>query len=167
MSGKIYHRVMWDSNNPYAYRNDNLRKLGFKSYRAYLRSPLWSAIRARVFARDKGKCARCKHFADRPQIHHRAYDPATLRGDNIDALLCVCDRCHRNAERPDDYTRSSHDRLHEASTTLMKPKRRRHQWRRPKYEDSEYAPIWARALAPPKLVQPTGPRKRSEQRPRR
>ena len=80
------NRVMWDRNSPYAYRNDNLRALGFKSYAAYLRSPLWKAIRGRVIARDGGKCSRCFQKARRPQVHHRAYDPAMLRGDNLNAL---------------------------------------------------------------------------------
>jgi len=83
-------------NNVYAYRDDNLKQLGYASYEAYLRSPLWKSIRQRVHARAQQKCERCQQPSQ--QVHHRAYDPATLRGDSIHALMALCERCHRTAE---------------------------------------------------------------------
>ena len=83
-------------NNPYAYRNDNLRQLGFQSYASYLKSPLWAEIRGRVLLRANGECERCRKPAT--QVHHRAYDPATLRGESIHALTAVCSHCHQKAE---------------------------------------------------------------------
>jgi hypothetical protein len=85
-------------NDPYVYRDDNLRALGFDSYDAYLRSPLWASIRIRVLERCGTRCEVCsKKMA--AQVHHRAYDPATLRGDSIDALTATCFGCHIKAER--------------------------------------------------------------------
>lgn len=117
--------VMWECNSPYKYRDDNLRALGFSSYRAYLASELWLSIRARVIARDGRRCQRCGRAARVLQVHHRAYDPATLRGDRIDAITTACERCHRKAERPRDYTRTSHDRLQAANHSLLRKPRKR------------------------------------------
>lgn len=109
-------------NNPYGYRNDNLRALGFKSYHAYLKSDLWKGIRARVLDRAKGACERCRRPAT--QVHHRAYDPATLRGETIDALTAVCSRCHHKAEmqqKPQKVERGTdaYTRMERANTSLF------------------------------------------------
>jgi hypothetical protein len=84
-------------NSQYAYRDENLKALGYRSYRAYLKSDAWADIRARVMDRAKGRCERCRK---RPaaQVHHRAYDPATLKGESIDALTAACAGCHKKAE---------------------------------------------------------------------
>lgn len=113
-------QTWWDHANPYRYRNDNLRSLGFKSFRSYLKSPLWQSIRARVFA-TQPLCIGCGR-KKATQVHHRAYDPATLRGDCLHSLSPVCARCHRMAERPDEQ-REALERLHGASYTL-RPRQR-------------------------------------------
>lgn len=139
------NRVMWDRNNPYAYRDENLRRLGFKSYRAYLASELWAAIRKRVIARDQC-CVKC-HWRKKLQVHHRAYDPATLRGDNIDRLSTVCGRCHTKAERP-GTPRGRYERLTQASAHVIKqsknptPKQQNKRRQRASYDD--FKPIWSR-----------------------
>lgn len=159
------NRVMWESNNPYAYRNDNLRALGFKSYASYLRSPLWQSIRQRVIARDGGCCACCLKLARKPQVHHRAYDSATLRGDDINSLTLSCARCHRRAERPDDLNRARYDRMTSANFALSREKARRRA-RRKNISDAEALGLkWAkRGHGLPRLVPKDGPRKRSEVR---
>jgi hypothetical protein len=83
-----------------------LRALGFDSYDAYLRSPLWASIRMRVLERCETKCEVCRKKMA-AQVHHRAYDPATLKGDSIHALTATCFGCHIKAERK--YKRSSGD----------------------------------------------------------
>ena len=108
---------MWNCNNPYAYRDDNLRSIGFNSYREYCKSSLWQGIRARVIKRAGGRCERCSS-TQCLQVHHRAYDPATLRGDTIDALTLVCRRCHCKAEQP-NRSRHRHERLMAASELIM------------------------------------------------
>lgn len=114
----------YNLNNPYSYRNENLRAMGFRSYRAYLASDLWKQIRARVLERTGGRCERCRK---RPasQIHHRAYDPATLRGENIDSLTAACAGCHKRAElrqRSDssDLGQTAYQRLQRANTAMSK-----------------------------------------------
>ena len=85
---------------------DNLRSLGFGSYAAYQRSRLWRAIRGRVMERDNGKCRRCGRQAQ--AVHHDSYDIATLKGESLVHLHCVCGKCHkachktRWAKRPQD-----------------------------------------------------------------
>lgn len=114
----------WNLNNPYAYRNDNLRRLGFKTYRSYLKSDLWASIRERVFERADRRCERCKRSKKRLQVHHRAYDPATLAGTSLDSLTVTCSHCHRVAEDPRNKFRKQHDRLHRANHILTKPYRK-------------------------------------------
>ena len=116
-------QTWWNINSPYRYRNENLERMGFKSYRAYLASALWKSIRQRVIDRDEGKCVRCGKPAT--QAHHRAYDPATLRGDDINSLSAVCGRCHTKAEQPRNRKRAAIDRLHGATREIHKTRRSR------------------------------------------
>jgi 5-methylcytosine-specific restriction endonuclease McrA len=109
--------------DPYAYRNENLRHLGFASYAAYLQSPLWRDIRTRVLERDASVCGCCGKKAT--QVHHRAYDPQTLRGESLDSLSAVCARCHRKIEQPTNTRRSKWDRLHDSKLTVLKLGRKR------------------------------------------
>ena len=80
----------------YLHRNVALIELGFEDYSSYLNSDLWNNIRRRVFERDKNSCRLC----DKPAkcAHHLSYDKATLRGVNIESVICVCSNCHRGVE---------------------------------------------------------------------
>lgn len=80
----------------YEQRARLLPMLGFGTYSAYLASPLWEAIRSRVMARDRQRCRLCNDRA--PQVHHSAYDLATLRGEDLSRLAAVCAGCHRSIE---------------------------------------------------------------------
>lgn len=105
--------------NPYAYRDDNLRAMGFKNYRAYLRSDLWASIRMRALLREPaGMCDKCREQAA-TQVHHRSYDPATLRGDSLDSLSRVCRKCHYRAERPNDKGQGRYDRYKSAGDFMV------------------------------------------------
>lgn len=104
---------MWNLNNPYQYRADNLRRMGFKSYYAYRNSDLWKSIRERALARTKGRCQRCG-ASQHVHVHHRAYDPATLKGENLDALSPLCRKCHGKAELP-SVRRHPNERLQSAN----------------------------------------------------
>lgn len=129
--------------NPYAYRDDNLQRLGFSSYGRYLKSELWKTIRAAVLERDHHRCQFCGRLAK--TAHHRAYDPATLAGECLNALSAICQRCHKRVEEPDNFRRSRWDRLHDSSTAVMKKARKR------KFR-IVYEPIWAQHIKPPTLV---------------
>lgn len=121
MSGLGEHR-WWDIGNVYRYRNDNLERMGFRSYRAYLKSELWKSIRARVLT-EKPICeACCKRKAD--QVHHRSYDPTTLKGESLNSLSSVCSGCHRKGERPRDLLQHSSDRMERMGTLALKRVRR-------------------------------------------
>lgn len=138
----------WNLNNPYEYRNENLKKLGFKNYQSYLRSELWKSIRSRVLQNAKFRCIRCRKKAT--QVHHRAYDMATLRGDELSALTAVCDRCHKKAEhtkpeRDDHLGLNGYQRLQRANAMLTRRKKKNRHG--PNYRPvvdprAEYAPFW-------------------------
>lgn len=100
---------MWNCNNPYEFRADSLRTLGFASYRDYLKSDLWISIKARAIRAARNKCARCGS-GERLQVHHRTYDLKTMAGGTLDGLTVACRRCHCAAEQPKSG-RSAHDRL--------------------------------------------------------
>lgn len=108
---------MWNCNNPYADRDESLKRLGFKSYREYIGSDFWKSIRSRVLKRSNGACERC---GSRKviQVHHRAYDIATLAGTNINSLSAVCRQCHCEAEQPQNFTRTRYERLVQASHVI-------------------------------------------------
>lgn len=106
----------WDLGNVYRYRDENLRALGFESYKMYLASALWKGIRARVLEQHPN-CLRCGKKAT--QVHHRAYDPATLRGELLAAMNPACAKCHRRAEKP-DLRRPSVDRINGANGYFLK-----------------------------------------------
>jgi hypothetical protein len=69
----------------------------------YLRSTLWKKIRAWVFERDEHSCLVCRRRQGNPKwdeydVHHRAYDLATLEGSDDSQLVTLCRRCHRKVE---------------------------------------------------------------------
>lgn len=73
-------------------RRDNLQRIGFQNYPAYLRSSLWESIKRRVFERDNHNCCKCGKPAR--QVHHSHYDISTLRGENLIHLQSACGACH-------------------------------------------------------------------------
>jgi hypothetical protein len=77
-------------------RARTLYYLGFRSYRAYLRSALWRSIRRRVFGLKGRTCSLCHRRAT--QVHHRSYDRLTLRGVILTYLEPICRYCHEKIE---------------------------------------------------------------------
>ena len=84
--------------SPYAVRNDTLRELGYRSYAAYLASGLWLSIR-RAAIRRRRSCAACPDRAT--EVHHLAYDRATLLGEQPAHLIGLCSKHHRAIEFTD------------------------------------------------------------------
>ena len=82
--------------NQYRSRDYLLKKMGFKSYAAYLQSPLWKKIRTKVLERDKYECYCCLERAD--QVHHSIYDIHQLSGGSLKGLFSLCSFCHRKIE---------------------------------------------------------------------
>ncbi len=77
-------------------RERTLFYLGFKSYREYLKSPLWRMIREEVFRQKGRRCCLCGRRAQ--QVHHRRYDRATLLGLILTFLEPICVKCHDSIE---------------------------------------------------------------------
>jgi hypothetical protein len=72
--------------------------MGFSSYAAYCASDLWRTIRGSVIVLAGGTCQVCQ---ERPAVivHHLVYDLATLKGENMDGLMAVCEPCHAFAHK--------------------------------------------------------------------
>lgn len=82
--------------NAYSARNALLESIGFSDYEEYLRSSLWRGIRHRAVTRDQERCQVCKRTAT--HVHHGDYQYATIVGESIDALVCLCEACHQDIE---------------------------------------------------------------------
>jgi len=90
-------------------RNVLLRKMGFKTYKAYLASPLWWKIRAKVWALAREEagggpplCPYCeartgvKGRVNRAtQVHHLSYSEKVLTGKDLSMLVLICRACHK------------------------------------------------------------------------
>lgn len=70
--------------------------MGFASYAAYLRSPLWRYMRAKVMLDYGGKCVLCPRRAR--IVHHLSYAPPVLAGIDTGPLVPLCHKCHRAVE---------------------------------------------------------------------
>lgn len=109
-----------------SHRKAALLAMGFASYRAYLASDLWEAIRNRVLARDKYCCRRCGENAN--QVHHTHYWPEVLRGEDDSYLVALCRFCHQSIEFDGNGEKKPLSRVlnrdfgfHESLTTLHAP----------------------------------------------
>ena len=86
-----------EGNEVYRDRKFNLLVLGFKSYKAYLRSALWASIRSHVLV---GLCCLCGSPSQ--HAHHLGYSLETLRGDDISKIVPLCEKCHYEVEFKSD-----------------------------------------------------------------
>ena len=80
----------------YDDRDTLVCRLGFPSYREYLRSLCWYTIRHRVLYNAGGSCHFCGHTAT--HVHHGAYTRRNLLGHSLNKLYAVCDACHEAGE---------------------------------------------------------------------
>ena len=60
-------------------------------YAEYLKSPEWKAIRRRILARDRYRCALCPETKNL-DVHHRSYENIFKEDD--DDLIVLCRFCH-------------------------------------------------------------------------
>lgn len=109
----------------YRDRDESLRLIGFTSYGAYLRSPLWEIVRERAFAIHGRSCRRCT--APATVVHHATYSRETLTGEDVRGLIPICGRCAKATSltsRNDDWARKDGRRIRALGDTnamLMKP----------------------------------------------
>lgn len=85
-----------ESGMTYESRAHNLKFLGFESYGAYLKSPLWNKVRCRVYAIKGRQCWLCER--DATEIHHNRYRVSDLTGKTLDNLFPICSECHEAIE---------------------------------------------------------------------
>lgn len=77
------------------HRERCLEKLGYSSYRQYLRSELWKAIRDEKI-RQTPLCELCSSKAQ--CVHHISYKLSVLIGRNMRKLVSLCNECHTKIE---------------------------------------------------------------------
>lgn len=82
--------------NQYRVRRKSLEALGFADYREYLASPLWAAIRQRVFKIRGKRCVGCRCAAT--QVHHKKYTLCVMSGEDLRQLVPMCGDCHKLIE---------------------------------------------------------------------
>lgn len=80
----------------YLSRWINLRALGFKTYKEYLRSDLWKQVRAEVFAAKGRSCYLCGEPAT--ELHHNRYHRNDLTGKKLKHIHPICRGCHEGIE---------------------------------------------------------------------
>ena len=114
--------------NPYVERARALKLMGVDSYKSYLVTAHWRTIRKRVLSASP-HCRKCGRTAN--TVHHMAYDIETMQGERDEALLSVCHKCHRKAERRYRGLQAS-DRLSSVNVFLLSPARHRVPRRRKK-----------------------------------
>lgn len=96
LSGRRRETYRGQQGRDYSARARNLRVLGFKTYAEYLASPLWKAIRERVFGEKGRQCLCCGRAAT--QVHHNNYDLWVLSGEQLWGLVPLCGGCHQRIE---------------------------------------------------------------------
>jgi 5-methylcytosine-specific restriction endonuclease McrA len=70
----------------------------WERYNAYLLSPAWRGLRAKVLQRDKLVCQGCGRPGTATQVHHLTY--ARVFRKMMFDLASVCDACHRAIHAP-------------------------------------------------------------------
>jgi rRNA maturation protein Nop10 len=80
----------------YKSRRKVLKRLGFKSYQAYLASPLWRSVREQVYALKGDRCTICGSPAT--ELHHNRYHRKDLLGLTLDNIHPLCRECHEEIE---------------------------------------------------------------------
>lgn len=95
-------------------RDKRLKRLGFASYRDYLRSDLWKAIRVAKLELTP-RCEICDS-SRATQVHHLRYTYSCLKGKNPVPLVSACPECHKRLEFKRDGTK----RTYEAAAKLTR-----------------------------------------------
>lgn len=116
--GRSVNGVRGPSRIPYDKRDAILKRLGFLSYRDYLNSKDWKAIRIAVLATtDACEICRC---AKASQVHHLAYNRAALTGRDRTKLVALCGECHRRVEFRQDGGKRGFEAMRKTTKKLLK-----------------------------------------------
>lgn len=87
----------------YKCRNKKLSNLGYESYKEYLDSEDWKAIRSRVLDANRN-CCLCA--SPTKTVHHYCYLESVLLGLADEMLFPLCDNCHEAVEFNGEEKRS-------------------------------------------------------------
>lgn len=74
-------------------RKTAVRKLGYQSYRDYLRSPAWRALRIEHRNTYGETCCLCEEKDKRTHLHHLTYE--RVGNEQLTDLARLCGNCHR------------------------------------------------------------------------
>src|SRR4051794_37316294 len=85
-------RLGRDCDSDKQYRDDNLRRLGYRTYRQYLKSDLWYSIKTAARDATDDVCQKCR-ITRASHIYPGAYDKATLQGRNLWGIRVLCHQC--------------------------------------------------------------------------
>lgn len=78
----------------------------YLTYRAYLRSAEWRALRTEALHRDQYECTVCETPNDL-QVHHLHYKGIETMTFNVDQLKTLCETCHSRVHDLQDRIRNN------------------------------------------------------------
>ena len=101
-------------------RDKTLFRIGFASYRDYLRSPMWKMIR-KVVLEETPVCEICNKAAAN-QVHHIRYTYSALMGRprGRKYLVAVCRGCHCAIEFKADGTKRTYEAAAKVTRRLLR-----------------------------------------------
>ena len=67
----------------------------YKTYREYLQSAEWDALRELALKRDLHRCQHCGYIGNKLQVHHLSYDGIYTMDFHVDQLQSLCSICHK------------------------------------------------------------------------
>ena len=110
-----------DKYNAYKKRDAVLFRIGYASYRDYINSKLWKAIRSAKLSCDP-QCELCGHRAQ--HVHHQSYSFSTLTGRNPKGLVSICASCHQEIEFRQDGTKRNFEAVMKRTRHLLARRRK-------------------------------------------
>jgi len=93
-----------------------MKKLGFGTYKEYLKSDIWKRIRKEVLTKRKHTCFYCKGLAT--EVHHLRYTRPVLMGEGdyyLGGLVALCRDCHQSIS---DFAKR--EKIHEQTAFCLR-----------------------------------------------
>jgi hypothetical protein len=116
----------------YSVRNELLISFGYRTYKQYLKSDEWAAIRSAVFS-EYPECICCTHASQ--VVHHVKYDSATLLGLHRLHLAPLCNACHERIEIDENGDKGSLGRANMMMFDMARKKNPKQEWLQRFYRD--------------------------------
>lgn len=86
----------WQNINTYCVDREIIAEHIMKmDYYDFLKTPYWNAVSGQVKKRNNYKCQLCGNQGAL-NVHHPDYSFHGHEAENINKLLCLCDKCHNN-----------------------------------------------------------------------